>query len=55
MIELPSSVSAIFTIWDVPNDDTLPGPYDPSEGDTVFATWFDFTSGSGAFFEVLSF
>lgn len=40
-IEPPSSVSAVFTVQDLPDDDTLPGPYDPSEGETVFAMWFD--------------
>ena len=42
MIRLCSSVSIIYTILAVFDDDTLPGPYDPSECDLVFATWFDF-------------
>lgn len=42
-------MSAIFTMWEVPNDDTLPGPYDPLEDDTVFATWFDLRPVVGYF------
>jgi len=36
-------------MWYVPNDDMLPGPYDPLEGDTVFATWFDLRPAVGHF------
>lgn len=48
-IELPLPVSMIFTIQDTPDDDTLPGPYDPLEGETVFATWFDLRPVTGLF------
>ena len=33
----------------MPNDDTLPGPYDPLEDDTVFAMWFDLRPVVGYF------
>lgn len=41
MIKSHSFVSVISTAPVVLDDDTLPGPYDPLEDDTVFATWFD--------------
>ena len=54
MIEALLSVSATFTVGKNLNDDMLPGPYDPSEGDTAFATLFDLRP-VGGFFENLIF
>ena len=42
-------MSVIFTVQDAPDDDTLPGPYDPLEGEIVFATWFDLRPVTGFF------
>lgn len=55
MIELGFSVSLISAVRDIPNDDTLPGPYDSLEHDTVFATLFDLRPATGAFFGDLIF
>lgn len=49
MTEPHSSVSVVYTVWALSNDDTLPGPYDPSETDFAFATWFDLRPVMGVF------
>lgn len=49
MTEPHLSVSVIYTVRVLLNDDTLPGPYDPSEYDFAFATWFDLRPVMGGF------